>query len=109
MTFLKVNYQSLICNHLCGTQNSPHPNHWYHIKIYTLKEKRKVEKRQSHSDHEAFPSMLCPILLKVPLSTNQMITPTTAVTNAMKKIQKHQQTMVRFFFLLFWRASHESL
>jgi hypothetical protein len=53
--------------------------------------------------------MLCPILLKVPLSTNQMITPTTAVTKAMKKIQKHQQTMVRFFFLLFWRASHESL
>jgi len=53
--------------------------------------------------------MLGPSLSKVPLSTNQMITPTTAVTKAMKKIQKHQQTMVRFFFLLFWRASHESL
>ena len=73
------------------------------------KKSGKGEEEPLVSGHEASPSMLCPILLNVPLSTSQMITPTTAVTKAMKKIQKHQQTMVRFFFLLFWRASHESL
>jgi len=71
--------------------------------------KRENTKQSVFSGHEASPSMLCPILLKVPLSTNQMIKPTTPATRARKKIQKHQHTMVRFFFLLFWRASHESL
>lgn len=73
------------------------------------KKSGKGEEGPLVSGHEASPSMLCPILLKVPLSTNQMITPTTPATMARKNIQKHQQTMVRFFFLLFWRASQESL
>ena len=99
-----------------GLQSNPsgfEPDH----RNTAAKRRRKEEEKKSTreedgrmlSGHDASPSACCPILSKVPLSTNQIITPTTAVTNAMKKIQKHQQTMVRFFFLLFWRASHESL
>lgn len=73
------------------------------------KRKRSERRRKVRSGHEASPSMLSPIFSKVPLSTNQIITPTTPATMARKNIQKHQQTTVRFFFLLFWRASHESL
>lgn len=52
---------------------------------------------------------LCPILLSTPLSTSQMMTATTAATKMRKTIQKAQQTLARLAFLLFWRASQESL
>lgn len=52
---------------------------------------------------------LCPILLNTPLSTSQMITATTPATSRRKPIQKAQQICVRVFFLLFCRASQESL
>jgi hypothetical protein len=71
--------------------------------------KAKQSDVNHRSRHEAIPSPLCPILSKIPLSTSQIITPTTPATNARKKAQKHQQTIVRFFFLLCWRASQESL
>ena len=80
------------------------------------KKNKNRERRilEAHEEYAAFLpsssiSSWCPRLWRTPDSTSQMMTPTMAATNARKKIQKHQQTIVRFFFLFCWRASHESL
>lgn len=76
--------------------------------------RENATKDKADSNHEDDASAilsppLCPILLNTPLSTSQMMTATTAATNSRKTIQKPQQTRARFFFLLCWRASQESL